>query len=138
MENQVNPIEMARHSLSHILAKAVCELYDDVKLAIGPAIENGFYYDFDLPRSITSEDFDAITAKMQEILKRGEDFVCREVSVDEAKAIFAKQPYKLELIEGLSDEKITLYYISRTQSSISKIYQDYSNKSDNASDGLSN
>ena len=110
MENQVNPIEMARHSLSHILAKAVCELYDDVKLAIGPAIDNGFYYDFDLPRSITAEDFDAITAKMQEILKRGEDFVCREVSADEAKAIFADQPYKLELIEGLSDEKITLYY----------------------------
>ena len=110
MENQVNPIEIARHSLSHILAKAVCELYGDVKLAIGPAIDNGFYYDFDLPKSITADDFDAITAKMQEILKRGEDFVCREVSVDEAKAIFAKQPYKLELIEGLADEKITLYY----------------------------
>ena len=110
MENQVNPVEMARHSLSHILAKAVCELYDDVKLAIGPAIEHGFYYDFDLPKSITADDFDAITAKMQDILKRGEDFVCREVSADEAKAIFADQPYKLELIEGLADEKITLYY----------------------------
>ena len=109
MENQ-DMLSIARHSLSHVLAKAVTELYDDVKLAIGPAIDNGFYYDFDLPRSITADDFDAITAKMQEILKRGEDFVCREVSVDEAKAIFADQPYKLELIEGLEDEKITLYY----------------------------
>ena len=109
MENQ-DMLTIARHSLSHILAKAVTELYDDVKLAIGPAIDNGFYYDFDLPRSITADDFDAITAKMQEILKRGEDFVCREVSVDEAKAIFKDQPYKLELIEGLTDEKITLYY----------------------------
>ncbi len=110
MENQANQVEIARHSLSHILAKAVCELYTDVKLAIGPAIDNGFYYDFDLPRSITSDDFDAITAKMQEILKRGEDFICREVSVQEAKTIFADQPYKLELIEGLSDQTITLYY----------------------------
>ena len=102
--------ETCRHSLSHILAKAVCELYDNVKLAIGPAIDNGFYYDFDLEKPIGAEDFDAITAKMQEILKRGEDFVCREVTRDEACAIFADQPYKLELIEGLADEKITLYY----------------------------
>ena len=103
-------MEMCRHSLSHILAKAVCELYPNVKLAIGPAIDNGFYYDFDLESPIAAEDFDAITAKMQEILKRGEDFVCREVSVPEAKEIFRDQPYKLELIEGLADEKITLYY----------------------------
>ncbi len=109
MENQ-DLVTISRHSLSHILAKAVCELYDNVKLAIGPAIDNGFYYDFDMPQSITAADFDAITAKMQEILKRGEDFVCREVSVEEAKQIFADQPYKLELIEGLADEKITLYY----------------------------
>ena len=103
-------IEMCRHSLSHILAKAVCELYPNTKLAIGPAIDNGFYYDFDLEKSLTPEDLDTISDKMQEILKRGEDFVCREVSVDEAKAIFCDQPYKLELIEGLADEKITLYY----------------------------
>ncbi|MBQ8858171.1 MAG: threonine--tRNA ligase, partial [Clostridia bacterium] len=109
MENQ-DRVSMCRHSLSHILAKAVCELYEGAKLAIGPAIDNGFYYDFDLPKSITADDFDTITAKMQEILKRGEDFVCREVSVAEAKEIFADQPYKLELIDGLADEKITLYY----------------------------
>lgn len=110
MENHEEMQKICRHSLSHILAKAVTELYDNVKLAIGPAIDNGFYYDFDLPHSLSTEDFDGITAKMQEILKRGEDFVEEEVSADEARRIFADQPYKLELIDGLGDEKITLYH----------------------------
>ncbi len=110
MDEQAIRTETCRHSLSHILAKAVCELYGNVKLAIGPAIDNGFYYDFDLEKPLSAEDFPAITEKMQEILKRGEDFVCREVSRAEAEEIFADQPYKLELIAGLADEKITLYY----------------------------
>ncbi len=109
MENNQDMISTARHSLSHVLAKAVCELYDGVKLAIGPAIDNGFYYDFDVAHPFSADDFDAITAKMQEILKRGEDFVCREVSPEEARRIFADQPYKLELIEDLGDQTITLY-----------------------------
>ena len=110
MENKEEMVKICRHSLSHILAKAVTELYPDVKLAIGPAIDNGFYYDFDMPHSITAEDFPAITERMQDILRRGEDFVCREVSAEEAERIFADQPYKLELIHDLGDEKITLYY----------------------------
>ena len=108
---ELEQIEKCRHSLSHVLAKAVCELFDGVKLAIGPAIDNGFYYDFDLPRPITAEDFPAITAKMQEILKRGEDFTRREVSREEALALFADQPYKRELVEALPEgETISLYY----------------------------
>ena len=113
MENKNESLEKCRHSLSHVLAKAVCELYGDVKLAIGPAIDNGFYYDFDLPHSLSAEDFPAITEKMQEILRRDEDFVCQEVGREEALALFAGQPYKRELIEGLGDEKITLYYTGR-------------------------
>ena len=108
---ELEQIEKCRHSLSHVLAKAVCELFDGVKLAIGPAIDNGVYYDFDLPRPITAEDFPAITAKMQEILKRGEDFTRREVSREEALALFADQPYKRELVEALPEgETISLYY----------------------------
>ncbi len=113
MENKNESLEKCRHSLSHVLAKAVCELYGDVKLAIGPAIDNGFYYDFDLPHSLSAEDFPAITEKMQEILRRDEDFVCQEVGREEALALFAGQPYKRELIEGLGDEKITLYYTGK-------------------------
>ncbi len=110
MDEQAIRTETCRHSLSHILAKAVTELYGNVKLAIGPAIDNGFYYDFDLEKPLSQEDFPAITEKMQEILKRGEDFICREVTRAEAEEIFADQPYKLELIAGLADKTITLYY----------------------------
>ena len=108
---QMERIEKCRHSLAHVLAKAVCELFDGVKLAIGPAIDNGFYYDFDLPRPITAEDFPAITERMQEIFRRSEDFTRREVSREEARKLFADQPYKLELIEALPEgETISVYY----------------------------
>ena len=103
-------LEMGRHSLSHILAKAVCELFGDVKLAIGPAIDTGFYYDFDLPRSIAEADFAQIEAKMTEILKRREPFTRRELSKAEALELFKDQPYKIELIEGLPEgEAISVY-----------------------------
>ena len=75
--------EMYRHSMSHILAKAVKELYPDVKVAIGPAIDNGFYYDFDNV-TITPEDFGKIEDKMREIINKNEDFVRLEVSKAEA------------------------------------------------------
>ena len=103
-------IEIGRHSLSHILAKAVCELFDDVKLAIGPAVDTGFYYDFDLPHAISDADFPAIEAKMAEILKRRETYVRRELSRDEALALFQDEPYKVELIRDLPEgETISLY-----------------------------
>jgi len=103
-------MELGRHSLAHVLAKAVCELFGDVQLAIGPAIDNGFYYDFDLPRAITEADFPAIEAKMAEILKRREAFTRRELGKAEALALFAGNPYKTELIEGLPEgETISVY-----------------------------
>jgi len=99
----------ARHSLAHVLAAAVGELFGDVKFAIGPAIDNGLYYDFELPHVIKEADFEAIEAKMSEIIKRELDFV--QSSVDNPKEAFAGQPYKLELIAELEEkgEEITAY-----------------------------
>ena len=90
-----------RHSAAHIMAEAVLERFPDGKVAIGPPIEDGFYYDFDLPRPLTEEDLAAIEQRMREIIKGKYPFVRREVSADEAKKLFSAQPYKIELIEGL-------------------------------------
>lgn len=90
-----------RHSASHVMAEAVLEKFPEGKVAIGPAIADGFYYDFDLPRALTPEDLDDIEKRMKEIIKGKFDFVYEEVSAEEAKSVFADQPYKLELIEGL-------------------------------------
>ena len=102
--------DMYRHSMSHVLAKAVKSFYPNVKLAIGPAIENGFYYDFD-NLNITPEDFDKIEEKMRSIIENNENFTRKEVTKTEALEMFVDQPYKTELINELpSDEKITVYY----------------------------
>ena len=90
-----------RHSTSHVMAEAVLEMFPDARVAIGPAIEDGFYYDFDLPRSLTPEDLEVIEKRMKELIKSKEDFVYQEISADEAREIFKDQPYKLELIDGL-------------------------------------
>ncbi len=92
-----------RHSAAHVMAQAVSEMFSpgDAKVAIGPPIEDGFYYDFDLPRQLTPEDFPAIEKRMRQIVAARHKFERREVSADEAKAQFADQPYKIELIEGL-------------------------------------
>jgi len=101
--------EMYRHSMSHILAKAIKELYPNVKLAIGPAIDNGFYYDFDNV-TITPEDFGKIEDKMREIINKNEDFVRLEVSKQEALELFKDEPYKTELINELPEgETISVY-----------------------------
>ena len=105
---------MYRHSMSHVLAKAVKELFgaDNVKLAIGPAIDNGFYYDFDLDKSITNDDFGRLEAKIKEIIERNEDFVRKEISRKDALEMFKNEPYKVELIKELADnEPITIYYL---------------------------
>lgn len=104
-------LEHKRHSLAHLLAAAVLELHPEAKPTIGPAIDTGFYYDFD-DLSITEGDLATIEKKMREIVKHWELFKEIEVSPSEAKKIFAKNPYKLELIEELekAGEKITLYY----------------------------
>ncbi|HET7088145.1 MAG TPA: threonine--tRNA ligase [Anaerolineae bacterium] len=92
-----------RHSAAHIMAQAVMEMFPpgEARIAIGPPIENGFYYDFDLPRSLTPEDLEAIEKRMREIVAEDHPFVRKEVSADEARAQFEDQPYKLELIDGL-------------------------------------
>ena len=106
-------LSVYRHSMAHIMAKAVMEIFgkENVQIAIGPQIDDGFYYDFMLPRTITNDDHKAIEDKMREILKRREDWICKEVSKEEALEIFKDQKYKVELINDLpADEKITIYY----------------------------
>jgi len=100
-----------RHSLAHLLAAAVLELYPDTKVTIGPVIENGFYYDFDLKSPISDKDLPKIEKKMREILKTWKEFTVEEKTFDEAKKYFAGNEYKTELIDGLKDknEKITFY-----------------------------
>ncbi|MGB9791570.1 MAG: threonine--tRNA ligase [Thermacetogeniaceae bacterium] len=101
-----------RHTSAHILAQAVKRLFPDAKLAIGPAIEEGFYYDFDSPKAFTPEDLAMIEEEMKKIIKEDHQVIRREVSREEAIEFFAKrgEPYKVELIEELPpDAKITLY-----------------------------
>ena len=90
-----------RHSCAHVMAEAVLEKFPEAKIAIGPAIADGFYYDFDLPRNLTPEDLEEIESLMKQIIRGNHPFEYREVSAEEARRIFADQPYKLELIEGL-------------------------------------
>ena len=99
-----------RHSTSHVMAEAVLKLFPGSKVAIGPSIENGFYYDFELTRPITQEDLPAIEKEMRKILSGNKEFQRKELSRAEAKAMFADQPYKLELIDGLpEDATISIY-----------------------------
>ncbi len=102
-------IETIRHSLAHILAASVQELFPGAKFGIGPAIENGFYYDFDLPKPLTPGDLPKIEKKMKELIKKDLKFEKKIVSKAEAEKIFKNQPYKLELIEKLSGKNITIY-----------------------------
>jgi len=91
------------------MAEAVQSLFPDVKFGIGPIIEDGFYYDFDLPRSLTPEDLPIIEAKMAEIIAQDVPFSGEEVEKEEARRIFAHQLYKLELIDEIPDERMTIY-----------------------------
>ncbi len=104
-------LEEIRHSLAHVMAYAVKELYRDVKMGVGPTTESGFYYDLDLEHRISHEDLKQIERKMQELLKQKYDFVREEVSVAEARERFAKDRYKMELIDGIigRGESVSLY-----------------------------
>ena len=95
-----------RHSTAHVLAQAVQELHPEAKLGIGPPIENGFYYDFDVPEPFKPEDLEALETRMRKIIKEGQKFSRRVVSDDEARAELADEPYKLELI-GLKGQVST-------------------------------
>lgn len=109
-DKKVSHLDIVRHSMAHVMAEAVLSFFPDAKIAIGPSIENGFYYDFDLPRTLLESDLESITEKMQEIIKEDLTFEREIVSKDEAKKIFADQVYKLELIEALPvDEEISIY-----------------------------
>ena len=90
-----------RHSSAHIMAQAVLEIFPEGKVAIGPALDEGFYYDFELPRTLTPEDLEQIEKRMVEIIKGDHAFVRKVVSADEARAVFQDQPFKLELLDGL-------------------------------------
>src|SRR5512140_2538888 len=98
---QDSPLYKIRHSAAHIMAQAVLEMFPDGKVTIGPPVENGFYYDFDLPRNLTPEDLEQIEKRMRGIVQGKHEFKKTVISAEEAKKIFADQPYKLELIEGL-------------------------------------
>ena len=99
-----------RHSSAHVMAQTVMEMFPgEAKLAIGPPIADGFYYDFDLPRSLTPEDLELIESRMREIIDGDFKFETRVVSAEEAREIFEGQPYKLELIEGLEGGGVDEY-----------------------------
>lgn len=102
-------IETIRHSLAHILAHAVQNLYPGTKFGIGPAIENGFYYDFDLPSPISNEDLPKIEAEMKKLISLNLRFEKKLISKEEAKKIFKEDPYKIELIEEIPEEKVSIY-----------------------------
>ena len=101
-------LQKIRHSLAHIMAKAVKEIYPEATLGIGPAIDNGFYYDFDKVK-ITTEDLPAIEKKMRHLIKQNLSFEKEEVTKKEALDIFKKDPYKIQIINEVPGEKITLY-----------------------------
>ena len=105
------PIETIRHSLAHVMAAAVQKLYPDVKFAGGPAIENGFYYDFDTEHRFSEEDFAAIEKEMRALIKSNGRFEQRDVTLAEAKELFAAQPYKMEWLNeyDAAGEKLSVY-----------------------------
>ncbi len=94
--------EILRHSTAHVMAQAVTDLFPDAKFAIGPPVENGFYYDFDVAEPFTPEDVERIEARMREIVASGQSFVRRVLEPDEARELFRDQPYKLEIIDRAS------------------------------------
>jgi threonyl-tRNA synthetase len=101
-----SPLYRIRHSLAHIMAEAMLERFPEAKLAIGPPIEDGFYYDFNLPRPITDEDIKAVEKRMRKIASQQHTFDYREVTPEEARELFADQPYKLELINDLVEGRV--------------------------------
>ena len=119
-----------RHSTAHVMAQAVMELYPDAKLAIGPPIENGFYYDFDLgtdgdgkPVAFSPEDLEKIEKRMRQIVAGKHEFNYREIGPDEARELFKDQPYKLELIEGLLEGNADEYGAAADETPVLSTYR---------------
>ena len=107
MSDKNNKLDVLRHSISHIMAAAVLELFPKAKFGIGPIIEEGFYYDFDLPRALTPDDLPAIEKKMRGLIEQNLTFKREELTVAKATTLFKKlkQNYKVELIKDLKKEK---------------------------------
>lgn len=101
---ELSLLEKQRHSAAHLLAIAVLKLFPDAKLGIGPTIEHGFYYDFDLPRPISPEDLPQLEATMRKLINQNLGFERQELSIAEAKSFFKDQPFKVELIDDLAQE----------------------------------
>ncbi|HDH10443.1 MAG TPA: threonine--tRNA ligase [Deltaproteobacteria bacterium] len=103
--------QIERHSASHIMAQAIKSLYKDAHFGVGPAIRNGFYYDFDINKKLKLEDLEAISEKMSEIVKKRYPFVRKELSKQEAIEYFKDQNdyYKVEILESITDERVSLY-----------------------------
>ena len=108
-QKSVDDYYKIRHSAAHIMATAIQEMFPDAKFAIGPPIQDGFYYDFELPRPISTEDFDEIESRMKKIIKDNQEFKREEWSKDKAREFFHDQPYKLELIDRIPDENVSIY-----------------------------
>jgi threonyl-tRNA synthetase len=108
-EEKDEQVAQMRHSASHIMAEAVQCLFPEAKFGIGPMIENGFYYDFELPRALVPEDLPVIENKMREIISQDVPFVAEKINKEEAHRLFATQPYKLELIDEIADISVTIY-----------------------------
>jgi threonyl-tRNA synthetase len=108
-EEREEQVARMRHSTSHIMAEAVQCLFPGAKFGIGPMIENGFYYDFELPRALAPDDLPVIEGKMREIIGQDVPFVTEKMSKEKARKLFAAQPYKLELIDEIADTSVTIY-----------------------------
>ena len=108
-DKPMSPLERMRHSGAHVLAEAVLEKFPDAKLGIGPPIENGFYYDFDLPRPLTPEDLTELEEGMRRSIAADKQFERRPISLEEARELFKDQPYKLDLIEQFGNGNLSVY-----------------------------
>ncbi len=105
-------LEIMRHSASHVMAEAVLSLFPDAEFGIGPAIADGFYYDFGLPRALTPDDLPPIEKKIKQIIKADLPFNREEITIEAARTLFAKQPYKLELLDDIAaagDTVVSIY-----------------------------
>ncbi|MBW1972804.1 MAG: threonine--tRNA ligase, partial [Deltaproteobacteria bacterium] len=111
MGRESKDLNVLRHSTAHVMAQAVKHLFNGVKIAIGPAIESGFYYDFDYERPFTPEDLKKIEKEMQNIIEQDLPFVREEIDKKEAIKLFTelKEPYKLELLENIDEDKVSIY-----------------------------
>jgi threonyl-tRNA synthetase len=108
-KDNADKLETMRHSAAHVMAEAVQSLFPGTRFGIGPAIEDGFYYDFELPRPLSPDDLPVIEGKMRKIIAANVPFTREEMTKEEARKLFAAQPYKLELIDEIEDEKVGIY-----------------------------